>query len=122
MSQFDYVGMQTFATGLIADAGMPAALRREGSSPVDRDCIVVIYDYAPRPRENKLVLPVERRCLISATPETLAMPPDFEQDKLVVYQPPFTTRIVVDVLRFLAPAKLYSPAGIVVAYEIQVQA
>jgi hypothetical protein len=122
MSKFDYEGMQTFATALIDDAGMVAALRREGNSPLDRECIACIYDYHPRPRENKLALPVERRVLIAATPEILAQPPDFETDKLVVYQQPIVgTPIVLDVLRFLAPAKVYSPAGLIICWELQVQ-
>jgi len=104
---------------------MPAALRREGGSPVDRPCLACIYDYSPRPRENKLALPVERRVLISAfTPDgdELVIAPDFEQDRLVVFSQPITSPPVeLDVLRFLAPAKLYSPAGLVVCYELQVQ-
>jgi hypothetical protein len=126
MSKFDYEGMRQLAQSLIGDAGMPAVLRREAGSPVDRPCLACVYDYQPRPRETKLVLPVERRVLISAFDpdgEVLVIPPDFEQDRLVVLQQPLTSPPVeLDVLRFLAPAKVYSPAGLVVMYELQVQA
>lgn len=120
MAKFDYQGIREFAGSLIDDFGMAASLRRDG---VDRPCIVCIYDYAPRSQETKLALPVERRAIISAsTSEVQATPPDFELDQLVTYvQPPAVSPVVDEVLNFAKPAKPYSPAGIVVAYELVIR-
>lgn len=120
MAKLDYVETRSFAAGLISDFGMDATLRRDSG---DRPCVVVIYDYAPRDRETKLALPVERRCIISAdNAEVQATPPDFELDQLVTYvQPPTVPPVVNEILNFAHPAKPYSPAGVPVAYELVVR-
>lgn len=96
---------------------MAAVLRRAGSSPEDRPCVVVVYDYMPRDKANQLANPVERRVLISAaTPEVQAMPPDNELDQLVTFVQPGGT-VVDEILPFAQPVKKYAPAGVVVLYE-----
>lgn len=121
--QFDYVGMRATADLLLQEFGMAAVLRREGSSPEDRPCIVAIIDYLPRDRASELANPTDRRVLISAdTPEVQAMPPSNELDQLVTFvQPPTSPPVVNEVLPFLEPVKLYSPAGIPVLYEGRVR-
>jgi hypothetical protein len=123
MSTFDYVGLMLQADALIAQFGMVAVLRRAGSSPQDRPCLVVITDTYPRDRAQQLANPTDRRVLISAaTPEVQAMPPNNELDQLVLFaQPLANPPVVAEVLPFAQPVKRYAPAGVVVLYEATVR-
>ena len=117
MSTFDYLGMQGTADLLLQEFGMPAVLRRAGSSPTDRPCVVAIIEFRPRDRANQLANPIDRRILISAaTPEVQAMPPNNELDQLVTFVQPGGT-VVDEILPFAEPVKKYAPAGVVVLYE-----
>lgn len=120
MAQFDYVGLRADADLILQELGMSAVLRRAG---VDRPCVVAIINYNPRERASSLTNPVDRLVLISAdTAEVQAMPPDTELDQLVTFvQPPAIPPVVHEVLPFLEPVKLYSPAGIPVLYEGRVR-
>jgi hypothetical protein len=117
--QFDYVGMRATADDLMKEFGMAAVLRREGSSPVDRPCIVAMIDFLPRDRSNALANPTDRRVLIAAgTPEVEAMPPNNELDQLVTFvQPPSDPPVEDEILPFAEPLKLYAPAGVSVLYQ-----
>lgn len=120
-STFDYLGMQAIAIELLAEFGMDAVLRREGS-PSDRPCRVAVIDYRPRDRETSLVNMIERSVLFAPSPALLAMPPDNEQDVLVTFvQPATNPPIMYETIRFSEPAKLYSPAGIVLLFEAVVR-
>lgn len=123
VTQFDYVGMRSTADLLLQEFGFAAVLRREGSSPTDRPCLVAIIDYFPREGASTLANPTDRRVLISAeTPDVQAMPPNNELDQLVTFVQPLTNPPVEnEVLPFLEPVKLYSPAGIPVVYEGRVR-
>jgi len=121
MAQFDYARVRGTADRLLQKFGMSAVLRREGVA--DRPCVVAIIDYLPREKASSLANPTDRRVLISAdTPEVQATPPNNELDQLVTFvQPPSDTPVENEVLPFLEPIKLYSPAGVPVLYEGRVR-
>ena len=115
-----YEEMQLLAHELIEEFGMGASLRRDGA---DRPCIACIYDHAPNGNDSSMVQTVERRILISAiTPEVQALPPDCELDTLITYKQPMTDPPIQDrELRFNKPVRLYSPAGLVVAFDLSLR-
>lgn len=102
----DFAEMAEHAAAMIRDWGSAAKLVRNG---VERDCFAAVLDYNPRARgQAALQLEGAERALIAAP---LAIPPDFEQDKLAhggkLYQIP-------------TPVKGPRPAGVVVFYDADV--
>lgn len=68
---------------MILKWGVAAVLRRASG---DRPCTTAITTFAPMERVGKITNPVDRKALVSAlAPDgTVLVPPDFEQDRLVV--------------------------------------
>jgi hypothetical protein len=122
-SKFDYVQSITDADDLITFFGMDAVLRREGSSPTDRPCRVVIIEYNPREQPAQLANPTDRKVIMSAAnSEVQLMPPDNEQDNLVTFvQPPTNPPIVDEVLPLTSKPKRTAPAGVTVLWEFAVR-
>ena len=84
--KFDYQDAINTAEELIDYFGMDAVLRREGSSPEDRPCRVVLVEFTPRERAGELTNPTDRKVIMSAKNEEVQlMPPDNEQDVLVTF-------------------------------------
>lgn len=115
-----YPKFQRLAKRLIKDFGMIGALRRDG---VDRDCWVVVPDYTAHERQS-LANPVGHLALLAATaPDgTLLDKPNWQQDKLVLYEQPLASpRVVSMILDIVAPQGDLAPAGITVYWELQVK-
>jgi hypothetical protein len=117
---FNYPVMRETADALIKQFGMKASLVRGG---VFRDCWIVVDNYLPKDAQTALANPTDRTILISAGLGAVpATPPDFNLDQLVTYKQPAAIPPVRDeVLPFTSPIKLYSPAGIVVLYQVTVK-
>lgn len=115
-TSFNYNGMQSTATSLIAKFGMAASLRRLTDSPTDRPCTIVIYDYMPRDAASQLANPTDRKVIISVD-GLLDEPPDNEKDQLV----PLIGPDANVPLPFTSPVKIYAPAGTVLCYESTVR-
>lgn len=122
-AKFDYAQAIKDADELIAYFGMPASLRREGSSPLDRDCLIAIIEYNPRERPTELANPTDRKIIMSASnSDVQLMPPDNEQDKLVVYNQPMTTPpSIKEILPLTCKPKPLAPAGVTVFWEFTVR-
>lgn len=122
-SKFDYKQAITDAHNLIEYFGMDAVLRRAGSSPVDRPCVVAIIDYNPHEKPADLANPTDRKVVMSAkTPEVQLMPPDNELDQLVTFvQPPTNPPVVNEVLPLTCKPKPTAPAGVVALWEFTVR-
>lgn len=125
-SKFNYPRAVQTADRLITKFGMVGALRREGDSPEDRPCTIAIVEYRPREKPSDLANPTDRKVYMSAlTPEVQAIPPDDEQDKLVVYVQPMPTDgsspIVADVLPMTCKPTPLAPAGTIVFWEFTVR-
>lgn len=121
-AKFDYVGMTKDANDLITFFGMDAVLRREGSSPTDRPCVVAIIEFDPRARPADLANPTDRKVIMSAAnSEVQLMPPDNELDKLVTFvQPPSDPPVVDQILPLTCKPKKTAPAGHTVVWEFTV--
>jgi len=109
-----FTSMQSTAMTLITQFGMPAVLRRVGST--DRPCTICIYDYAPRDPVTQLANPTQRKVLISVT-GLLTNPPDNEQDQLVPSQGPDANVP----LPFAQPVKPYAPNGTIICWDCVVR-
>lgn len=122
-TKFDYQAAQQDANGLIEYFGMDAVLRREGTSPSDRPCRVVIFD-EPRERASELSTPTDRKVYLSPLNEdgVLTPDPDNEQDQLVTFvQPPTNPPVEHEVLPFTSKPKKVAPAGITALWEFTVR-
>lgn len=118
MASTFYSQMASVADTLLQQFGMAAVLRRATDTPTDRACQIAIVDYEPRPNDQALANPTNRRVLMSAiTPTIAAEPPDYEQDVLVTLNPDGSDN---QILHFAQPVKIYSPANTVVLYEFTV--
>lgn len=113
---FDYQAMTKNADELIQYFGMSAVLRRVTASPIDRPCTVALIEYGPRERPNELANPTDVRVVMSALdPETgraLTIPPDNEQDVLVIGDV---------ILRMTCAPKQTAPAGLSIFWEFTVR-
>lgn len=123
MAKFDYQGAIADAANLLDFFGMDAVLRRAGSSPEDRPCVVAIISYDPREKPADLANPTDRKVIMSAAnSEVQLMPPDNELDQLVTFvQPPTNPPVVDEVLPLTCKPKKTAPAGVTVIWEFTVR-
>lgn len=104
---FNYIALQALADKLIVQFGRTGQLLRGDSA--DRPVRCVEIAYSPREIDGQLIAYADRRFLVSA--RNLELPPDKEEDRLVVGSDDF---------RIVAVSPL-SPAGVPVYYEVQVR-
>ncbi len=118
MGLFNYVRSKQVADRLIRRFGQNAVLRRETSSPTDRVCYLIL-DPTPHEASASMTNPTDRRIYMSVV-GLEDMPPDNEQDQLVLFVQPGGTA-EKEVLPFTAPVKVTGPGGIDVLYEFTVR-
>lgn len=104
MASFDYSEILEVADELIDEFGITAQLSRGG---VLRYCTVVRIDYRPQDRDGDMIKQTDRRYLVAAG--GLALPPDSEEDRLVV---------LGEDLRIVTVTPLM-PANVPIFYEVQ---
>lgn len=124
--KFDYPQSIKDADELITYFGMDAVLRREGSSPLDRPCRVVVIKNNPREKPSELANPVDSKVIMSASnSEVKLMPPDNELDKLVTFVQPAPadrSQWVEEKVRPLTcKPEALAPGGITVIWEFTVR-
>lgn len=112
---YNYGRVQGRAHQLISKYGRDAVLRRSSG---DRSIKCVLIDFSTQERQGGLVQFGDQKALVSAL--GLTVPPDFEEDVLVVggtdkFVSPFTT------YRLVAPPSKLDPAGTVIYWELQVR-
>lgn len=102
---------------------MIAVLRRVAVNGAftDRQCLVMFQAWNPAERLGKLINPVDRKVVMSplAPDGSVLVPPDQEQDVLVIFQQPLATPPVVsEFLRIVEPPGQLQPAGVVIYWTL----
>ena len=108
------------ASAIIQMMGMQAVLRRgiAGTTQTDRWCKVFIRRWRSREMAQGLINPLSRFALVSGDVQP---PPDHEQDRLVTFlQPMGDVPVEDEILRIVARPEAIKPAGILVAWKLEV--
>lgn len=114
---YNYNRSTATALRLIGSFGREAMLERAG---VRRAVTCVLIDYKTSERQsNNLIQHGDQKCLIAA--RNLTVPPDWEQDVLILGGPRKFEPGPFEKWRIIAPEGKLDPAGIVVYWELQVR-
>jgi hypothetical protein len=84
-----------------------------------RNCTVAILQYTTQQRDGSLIQFTDERALVSSV--GLTMPPDMEQDVLVVGRFVFGVWQQINRCRIVSPPGKLAPGGLVVFWDLQVR-